>query len=385
MSLSKMTRSVHNGMKPQENQGIPNPPVYHASTILRETMADHRSGNFRYDYGRMGTPTSESLEKSVADLYGSDDCVSVPSGLCAISTGVLAVVTEGDNVLFPDSLYGSGRRFAEYMLPRVGVEARFYDPLIDAEGLDALINDKTAMVYLETPGSLTFEMQDTKALVAAAHDRGCLVACDNTWGTPLYFDAIGHGIDIVIEAGTKYINGHSDVNMGLVASSGDHAKKIRQYTIAMGIATGPDDQYLALRGMRTMPIRLKQSESNGLVLARWLEQQPEVIEMRHPGLDSHPQHDLWKRDFTGASGLFSAYFDPSLSDAAIDAMGDHLALFGIGASWGGHESLIMEARFKRSITEKTDARVIRFYAGIEDPEDLLDDLKAGFERMRQVS
>ncbi len=372
-------------MNPGGNHGIPNPPVYHASTILRSSMAEHRKKTHRYDYGRIGTPTSEALEGAVAGLYGTSDTVAVPSGLCAIACGVLAAVKTQDNVLFPDTIYGSGRRFIEYVLPRSGVEARFYDPLIDAKGLDALINEHTSLVYIETPGSLTFEMQDTKALIGTAHDRGCLVACDNTWGTPFYFDAAGHGVDIIIEAGTKYISGHSDVNIGFVASSGDVAQLIRRYTVAMGLTVGPDDLYLALRGMRTALLRLKQSENNGYHLARWLEEQPEVLEMRHPGLESHPQHNLWKRDFSGACGLFSIYLDPAISDAAVDAMADNLSLFGIGASWGGHESLIMEAHFKRGIIKKTDARVIRLYAGLEDPDELLDDLKAGFERMRKLT
>ena len=232
------------------------PPVYHTSTILRSNMEEHRNRTFRYDYGRVGTPTSEAFETSVADLYGSEDSVALPSGLSAIATGVNAVVKAGDSVLFPDSLYGSGRRFAEYILPRNGVKTVFYDPMIDAEGLAQLITKETSLVYIETPGSLTFEMQDTKAIVDTAHAHGCLVACDNTWGTPLYFDAFGHGIDIAIEAGTKYINGHSDVSIGVVAASGEPAAMIRKYTRSMGLTVGPDDLYLALQGLRTIGLRL---------------------------------------------------------------------------------------------------------------------------------
>ena len=383
--MKKITRAVHAGLKPEENHGIPNPPVYHTSTILRSNMEEHRNRTFRYDYGRVGTPTSEAFETSVADLYGSEDSVALPSGLSAIATGVNAVVKAGDSVLFPDSLYGSGRRFAEYILPRNGVKTVFYDPMIDAEGLAQLISKETSLVYIETPGSLTFEMQDTKAIVDTAHAHGCLVACDNTWGTPLYFDAFGHGIDIAIEAGTKYINGHSDVSIGVVAASGESAAMIRKYTRSMGLTVGPDDLYLALRGLRTIGLRLKQSEANGYHLARWLDEQPEVLETRHPGLESHPRHDLWQRDFIGACGLFSIYLDPAIPVEAVDAMANNLSLYGIGASWGGHESLIMEAEFTRSVSPKTDARVLRFYAGLEDPDDLLDDLKAGFERMRKHS
>lgn len=383
--LNKQSLSVHAGIKPEENFGIPNVPVYHTSTILKPSLDDYRHDRGRYDYGRIGTPTSEALETGVARLYGSDDAVAVPSGLAAISTGVLAVVKTGDSVLLPDTLYGSGRRFAERVLPQIGVEPIFYDPLIDGDTLSQMIRPDTSLIYIETPGSLTFEMQDTKAIVAAAKAAGCLTACDNTWGTPLYFDAIGHGIDVIIEAGTKYISGHSDVSIGFVCASGEVATKIRHYVQAVGLCVAPDDHYLALRGMRTLALRLRQSESNGLALARWLEDQPEIIAMRHPGLASHPQHALWQRDFTGSCGLFSVLLDPAIPDAAVDAMADNLDLFGIGASWGGHESLISEGSFRRSVTGKPEGRVIRFYAGLEDADDLLNDLKAGFERMRAHS
>lgn len=385
MTTSKFgidTISAHAGLKPDENHGIPNPPVYHASTILSKTMDDNRNNRGRYEYGRMGTPTSEAVEEAVAEVYGADDVVSVPTGLAAITTGVLAVVKSGDEVLFPDSLYGSGRRFAENTLPQMGVTPVFYDPLTDGDSLKAMVTAKTSLIYIETPGSLTFEMQDTKAIVDVARETGCLVAADNTWGTPMYFDAFGHGIDIIIEAGTKYISGHSDVSIGFVAARGEVAKKLRFYVLCMGLCVSPDELYLAARGLRTMPIRLRKSEENGLALARWIEQQPEVTAMLHPALPSHPQHHLWQRDFTGACGLFSFVLDGGISTEAVDHMIDNLSLFGIGASWGGFESLISEARYKRTVSGSPDGRVIRIYAGIEDTDDLLNDIKAGFDRMR---
>ncbi|XDZ67032.1 cystathionine beta-lyase [Alphaproteobacteria bacterium LSUCC0684] len=371
-------------MKPHENHGIPNVPVYHTSTIMKATLDDYRQRRGKYDYGRLGTPTSDAVESSVAGLYGSDDAVAVPSGLAAITTGVLAVVKSGERVLFPDSLYGSGRRFAEVVLPQIGVEPHFYDPLADVSAIAAMITDNTSLLYIETPGSLTFEMQDTTALVALAKQHGLLTACDNTWGTPFYFNAVGHGIDVIIEAGTKYISGHSDVSIGFVASSGETARRIRQYTVNIGLCVAPDDHYLALRGMRTMALRLRQSEANGLALARWIEQQPEVTAMLHPGLESHPQHGWWKRDFTGASGLFGFVLDKDIPDAAVDVMANDLCFFGIGASWGGHESLISEGHLKRSVTSLPDGRLMRIYAGLEDTDDLLADLAAGFERMRKA-
>jgi len=383
-SMKKDTYAVHAGMKPEENFGIPNIPVYHASTIMKETLDDYRQRRGKYDYARLGTPTSEALEESVAGLYGADDCVAVPSGLAAITTGVLAVLNSGDTALFPDSLYGSGRRFTETILPQIGVTPVFYDPVAETANIAGMITDTTRLLYIETPGSLTFEMQDTQALVALAKEKGLLTACDNTWGTPFYFNAVGHGIDVIIEAGTKYISGHSDVSIGFVAASGETAKRVRAYAKNIGLCVAPDDHYLALRGMRTMALRLRQSETNGLALARWLEEQPEVIAMLHPGLESHPQHAWWKRDFTGACGLFGFLLDPSISDAAVDAMADKLELFGIGASWGGHESLISEGHFKRTVTPMPKGRLMRIYAGLEDTDDLLADLAAGFARMRKA-
>ena len=382
--ISKNTIATHAGLNPDDNYGIPNPPVYHTSTILKPNLDDYRQHRGQYDYGRLGTPTSEATEKAVAALYGCDEIVAVPSGLAAITTGVLAVVKAGDQALFPDSLYGSGRRFVEHVLPRIGVDVVFYDPIAPISSLEDLTTKNTSLIYIETPGSLTFEMQDTKAIVALAHSKGALVAADNTWGTALYFDVFGHGIDLVIEAGTKYISGHSDVSIGFVGGNGDVGKAIRNYAINIGLCVAPDDHYLALRGLRTMPLRMKQSEKNGLALARWIESQPEVVGMLHPGLESHPQHHLWKRDFTGSCGLFSFILDAGIPDASVDAMVNNLKLFGIGASWGGYESLISEGQFKRSVSARPNGRVIRIYAGVEETDDLLADIEQGFDKMRKA-
>ena len=379
---SKKTTAVHAGMKPEDNHGIPNPPVYHTSTIMRPSLDDYRKGKGVYDYGRVGTPTTQAFEEAVAQVYESDDAVAVPSGLAAVACGVMAVVKSADNVLFPDSMYGAARRFVEKILPQYGIEPSFYDPVCTSSTLEARIKPNTSLIFIETPGSITFEIQDTKAIVALAKSHNCLTACDNTWGTAFYFNAKKHGIDVIIESGTKYIGGHSDVSIGVIASSGEVAKKVRRHIHYLGLCVAPDDHYLALRGLRTMPLRLQQSGESGLALARWLEQQPEVIAMRHPALPSHPQHALWKRDFTGASGLFSFYLDAKIGDAAVDAMVDGFSILSIGASWGGHESLITQDKFKRSETQPLPDRLLRIYAGIEDTEDLLADLSAGFERMR---
>ena len=381
----KQTLSVHLGMDPDGNHGIPNPPVYHTSTIMRASLADYRNRVGRYDYGRMGTPTSEACEQAVAALYEADQAVATSSGLAAIALGISAVLKAGDHALFPDSMYGSGRRFVEQVLPLHGISFDFYDPCCSAQDLAALIGGKTRLVYLESPGSLTFEMQDLPALTAAAKAVGCLTACDNTWGTPIYFNGLNIGIDIIIEAGTKYISGHSDVSIGFVISNGETAAAVREYANNTGITVAPDELYLCIRGMRTLPLRLRQSEANGLACARWLEAQPEVSCMLHPALPSHPGHQHWQRDFSGSCGLFGFCFAETVPQQAIDAMADGLVLFGIGASWGGHESLITQGRTKRAVTPLPAGTLMRVYAGLEDTADLLADLEAGFARLRKIS
>lgn len=379
------TIAAHAGLDPHNNHGVVNPPVIHASTILKKTLDDYRNNRGEYDYGRLGTPTSRAVERAVADLYGADDVISVPSGLAAITSAILAVTTSGQHILFPDSIYGSSRRFIEQTLPQYGISATFYPPQINEADLAALVTPETSMIYIETPGSLTFELQDTVAIVSVAKANDCLVACDNTWGTAMYYDAFGHGIDIIIEAGTKYISGHSDVMIGFVAAKGKTAQKLRLYVNNMGICVGPDDLYLAARGLRTFPIRLRKSEENGVALATWIEQQPEVVQMLHPALPSHPQHHFYQRDFTGSCGLFSFVLDGAIPDKAVDAMVDNLSYFGIGASWGGFESLISEAtgKYKRIVTHPPEGRILRIYTGIEDTHDLLSDIQAGFERLRK--
>ena len=380
------TIAAHAGTSPDNNYGIVNPPVYHTSTILRESLDHYRHHKGAFDYGRIGTPTSRAVEQAVAAIYHADDAISVSSGLASVTTAILAVVKTGDEALFPDSIYGSSRRFLENVLPNIGVQPIFYDPIADISHIKKLISDKTSLIYLETPGSLTFEMQDTKALVSLAKESGCVTIADNTWGTAMHYDAFGHGIDIVIEAGTKYISGHSDVSIGFIIANGKTAQQVRLYAQYIGHCVAPDDLYLTLRGLRTMPLRLKESEKNGIYLAKWIAEQPEVVTILHPALPSHPQHHLWQRDFTGSAGLFSFGLDNAIDNQAVDAMINDLAYFGIGDSWGGYESLISEAevKIKRTVSEKPLGRIIRIYAGIENADDLLDDIKAGFERMRKA-
>ena len=293
---SKATLVTHASLMPEDNFGIPNPPVYHVSTILKSNLDDYRNHVGQYDYGRMGTPTSEATEKAVAQLYGCDDIVAVPSGLSAIVVGILSAVKNGDQALFPDSLYGSGRRFVELELPRHGVEPVFYDPTGKIDDLASLFTAQTSLIYIETPGSLTFEMQDAQAIVALAHENGALVAADNTWGTALYYDVFSRGIDIVIEAGTKYISGHSDVSIGFVGGNGDVGRAIRNRVAIMGFV-------LALMiiiwrcGVKDHAAAPKQSEQNGLALARWIEDQPEVVGMPLRFRKPSPTSPVEKRFF----------------------------------------------------------------------------------------
>ncbi|MEQ8397099.1 cystathionine beta-lyase [Thalassobaculum sp.] len=384
------TRLVHAGRHPHDNHGVVNPPVYHASTILQPSLAvweASRKPDFQgYRYGRAGTPTSRSFEEAVADLYGAADAVAVSSGMAAIACALMAVLKAGDHVLMTDSTYFPTRKFCDQMLSRYGVETTYYDPRIGA-GISALLKPNTRAVYTEAPGSLTFEMQDIPAIAEAAHAHGAVVLTDNTWGTALHFDAFAKGVDIVVEAVTKYICGHSDVMMGMIASTQEYAGTVRDMVRLHGNCCGPDDLYLAQRGLRSMAVRLKQNEANGLELARWLEGRPEVSQVLHPGLPSHPDHALWQRDFTGACGLFAFVLKP-VPRAALAAFLDGLGLYGMGASWGGFESLILpgDPKALRTATTWDDpGQLLRIHAGLEDVADLIADLDAGFERLNAAA
>ena len=386
------TKIVTAGRDPEGNFGIVNPPVYHASTILHPTLDDwdaanekRKAGERGVYYGRWGTPTTFALEDAVCALEGGHRCAVYPSGLAAIASALLAFVKSGDHVLMVDTAYGPARRTCESILKRYGVETSYYDPAI-GRGIDEQIRANTKVVYTETPGSLTFEMQDIPAIAEAAHRRGAVVLTDNTWGTPLYFKPFDKGVDVSIQAGTKYVVGHSDAMLGLVSATQEAWPVLEAMTRDLGQAAGPDDVYLAQRGLRTLAVRLQRHWENGLRLAEWLKGRPEVERIMHPAMPDDPGHALWRRDFSGACGLFGVALKPA-PRAAVAAMVDGLELFGMGASWGGYESLVMVTKpnlFRSASPWKSEGPTLRFHAGLEAVEDLIADLEAGFRRFNDA-
>ncbi|MET4666156.1 cystathionine beta-lyase [Sphingomonas sp. PvP056] len=381
------TRVVGAGRRKEWTQGIVNTPVWRASTILYDSVADLRAAgardtHHRLFYGRRGTPTQWSLADALTELEpGAEGTFLYPSGVAAIAAALLSVLSPGDEVLIPDTAYDPTRSLATGLLARMGITTRFYDPLIGA-GMADFIGDTTAAILLESPGSLTFEVQDIPAIVAAAKARGVTTLLDNTWATPLFFPAIAHGIDLTILACTKYVVGHSDVMLGSVTAAPGHFARLRDTSFQLGQVASPDDCWLGSRGLRTMAIRLRQHEQSALQIARWLQDQPEVATVLHPALPSCPGHAIFQRDFSGSSGLFSFVLDGG-TEAARAALIDGLAHFGIGYSWGGYESLAIpvDPHRHRSVTQRTDAGpMVRLQIGLEDPADLIADLAAGLER-----
>jgi len=384
------TLLAHAARDPEAYGGVVNPPVYRASTILYPTLAAFKARGERkytgYSYGIHGTPTTMALADAICDLAGGFRTVLTSSGLSAITLAVTAFLRAGDHLLVADTVYGPTRAFCEGVLARFGVEVTFYDPLIGA-GLAGLMRPNTRVVFVESPGSHTFEVQDIPAIAAAAHAGGAVVIMDNTWATPLYFRAFEHGVDVDVQAATKYIGGHSDLLLGAVTARTEALfRTIKDSTGAFGDCVSPDVCALALRGLRTMPLRLQQHWEAGLAVARWLAQRPEVARVLHPALPGDPGHALWQRDFRGASGLFGAVLHTA-DEAAVGAMIDHLELFGIGASWGGFESLItprFPAGDRTATTWRDPGVVLRFNIGLEAVEDLIADLERGFGRLTQA-
>jgi cystathionine beta-lyase len=375
------TRLVSGGRDPFAHHGFVNPPVYHASTVLYPSAEDFIAHRGRYQYGRRGTPTSEALAGALASLEGAD-CAGVallPSGLAAASIALLSVLKAGDHVLVTDSVYLPTRKFCDSVLARYAIQTSYYDPLIGGR-IAALIEPNTRAIFVESPGSLSFEMQDVPAIASAAHAKGAVVLMDNTWASPLYFRAFDKGVDLSIQSGTKYIGGHSDVMLGTVSANRATWPRLRETVEAMGLCVGPDDMYLGLRGLRTMGVRLAQHHASGMKVARWFAGRPEVARVLHPALESHPGHAIWQRDYSGACGLFSIVLQP-VPQAAVHAFLNALSLFGIGASWGGFESLAIpfDCTALRSVTPwAPGGPTVRFHIGLEDVDDLIADLERGF-------
>ena len=386
------TRLGHLGNDPHAFHGFVNPPVVHGSTVLfpsAEEMMAPPERQQKYTYGTHGTPTTDALCEAIDALEGSAGTVLVPSGLAAVTLPLLAYLSAGDHALIVDSVYFPTRRFCDGMLKRLGVSVDYFDPGIGAD-IESLIKPNTKLVHLEAPGSNTFEMQDVPAIVEIAHRHDCVVTIDNTWATPLYFKPLDFGVDVSIHAATKYPSGHSDVLLGTVSANARHLPALQAAYTTLGLCVGPDDAYQILRGLRTMGIRLEHHQRSALKVAEWLEGRDDVATVLHPALPSFPGHALWKRDFKGASGVFSFVLkadDSKLFERKSHAFLNALKLFGLGYSWGGYESLAVPVLLgdRRVSKAPKQGPVIRLQIGLEDVEDIIADLERGFEAAAAIA
>lgn len=377
------TRLAQLGRTGDAHYGFVNTPVYRGSTVLFKTLDDLEHQRARYTYGTAGTPTIESLESAWTALTGAAGTALAPSGLGAVALALLTALKHGDHLLVPDSVYLPTRHLCANLLERFGIDTTYYDPVLGA-GLEALIRPNTSTIFLESPGSQTFEIQDVPCISALARRAGLTTIIDNTWATPLYFDAHAHGCDLAVEAGTKYLSGHSDILLGLVSASERLWPALRRTYQSMAMLPGAEDCYLALRGMRTLHIRLKEAEARGLEMARWLGEQPQVMTVLHPAFPSCPGHELWRRDFKGCSGVFSIILRAGFTREDLARMLDRLAIFAMGYSWGGFESLIIPfdcRSYRTATTWNPGGLALRVQVGLEDLDDLKADLRAGLERL----
>ena len=378
----KDTKLIAAGRKPAEHSGAVNTPIYRASTILFPDLRTMREGNQPYVYGRRGTPTTRALEEAICELEGGARSVLTPSGLSACALAILSACGAGDHLLVTDAAYGPVRVLCGHAARRFGIDAEYFPPAATAGEVAARFRPATKAVFLESPGSITFEVQDVPGIAAHAHERSIAVILDNTWATPLYFDAMSHGVDYSVQAATKYLGGHADANAGAVTANAAHKDRLLETHGDLGLTLGADEAYLVLRGLRTLSVRMERQQRSATVLARWLAARPEVARVLYPALESDPGYALWKRDFTGAPGLFSIVLAKRTSEKAIAAFVDGLEHFGIGYSWGGFESLILPAHIHRDFpSPKDEGPIVRLHIGLEDVEDLKADVAAGLARL----
>jgi cysteine-S-conjugate beta-lyase len=381
-ALSLRTRLIAAGRRPREQFGFVNTPIYRGSTVLFPTYADLTARTGRFSYGTQGTPTTQALEEAWSELAGAATTVLTPSGLAAISVALLTAVKAGDHVLVMDTVYRPTRHFCDTILRRLGIEVTYFDPM-DVAAAETLVRRETSVLFMETPGSQSFEVPDLPAFVDLARRHGLCTILDNTWATPVFLPPHAAGIDMAVEAGTKYLSGHSDLLLGLTSANDAWAARLRTTYDAFAMLAGPDDVFLGLRGLRTLDLRLREAERQGLALAHWLKARPEVASVLHPAFPDCPGHANWKRDFAGSSGLFSVVLKP-VPVEAVAAMLDGLRLFGMGYSWGGYESLVIPfdcAAYRSATGWHPDGPALRFSVGLEDIHDLQADLAVGFERL----
>ena len=388
-ALKRDTITTHAGRDPQRYEGVVNTPVFRASTVLfpdvesyeRRDPDDYKAVR----YGIYGTPTTFALEEAVAQLEGGHAAVALPSGLAAIVAALAPFAHSGAHILVADSVYWPTRNFCDKRLRAFGVEVEYYDPAIGSD-IAGLIRPNTTALFCESPGSLSFEMQDLPAMAAAAHAKGIPVLADTTWGTPYFFRSFERGVDVSIHAGTKYISGHSDVMLGVIVTNEQYWLNVRRAVADYGYCVSPDDCYLALRGLRTIGVRMRRQQHSALEIARWLQARPEVLRVLYPALEDDPGHAIWKRDFSGAASLFGVVLRPA-SEHAVAVLIDSLALFGIGSSWGGFESLAIRAdpgKFRSATRWNPGGPLLRLHIGLEDPGDLIADLEQALARMKQA-
>lgn len=389
--MKKDTKIVNAGRKSQWTRGVVNPPVERASTVIFNTVKEmkHATANKTNQvlfYGRRGTSTSFAFSDAMTDLEGGAGCALYPSGTAAITNAILAFVQTGDHILMVDSAYEPTRDYCDKILAKLGIETTYYDPLIGA-GIEALIKENTRVVFLESPGSITMEVQDVPAIAKIAHQHDCIVIIDNTWAAGVNFQPFDFGVDVSVQAATKYIVGHSDVMLGTATANEKHWPQLRESSYTMGQCTSPDDLYLAMRGIRTLSVRLKQHQASALKIANWLAERPEVAEVLHPALPSCPGHEIFARDFTGSNGLFSFVLNRG-NQAALTAMLDGMSHFKMGYSWGGFESLILGVGSNNNLRSATKWKyqfpLIRIHVGLEDVDDLIADLEQGLQRFNQL-